>query len=111
MSKYVLLLSYTDQGIRNVRYLGEHVRAFRQAVEEAGGHLTQIYMTLGSVDFVAVLEAPTDEACASIALSLGSVGNFRTTTLKAFGEDELGTISDRIPSLEDEMARVLNEFT
>ena len=111
MPTYVLLLQYTDEGIRNVRYLGEHIRAFRQAVEDAGGHLPHIYLTLGSYDFVAILEAPSDQDSASITLSLSSVGNFRTISLKAFGEDELDAISRKVPSLEDEMSRILRGFT
>ena len=110
MSTYVLLLNYTDTGVRNIRYLAEHVRAFRQAVEAAGGRLPHMYMTMGGFDFVAILEAPDDEACATIALGLASVGNFRTVTLKAFGEDSLGAIAERVPSLEDAISRIVEHL-
>jgi uncharacterized protein with GYD domain len=35
---------------------------------------------------VVVLEAPDDDAIAKFVLTLGSAGNVRTTTLKAFPE-------------------------
>jgi uncharacterized protein with GYD domain len=35
---------------------------------------------------VVIVEAPNDEAVARLALALGSAGNVRTQTLKAFSE-------------------------
>ena len=37
---------------------------------------------------VAVLAAPSDDVAAKLVLSVASQGNVRTTTLKAFPEDE-----------------------
>ena len=111
MPSYVLLLTYTDQGLRNIKYLPQHVNAVRRAVESAGGRLPSIYLTMGQYDLVAILEAPSDEVCASISLGLSSLGNVRSTTLKAFSEDELPAVVDNIPSLEDEFSRILREFT
>ena len=110
MSRYVLLLNYTDEGMRNIKYLPQHINAFRQAVEAGGGRMTDVYLTMGQYDLVAVIEAPSDETCVSIALALSSLGNMRSTTLKAFGEEDLATVVENIPSLEDEYTRILNEF-
>ena len=110
MPSYILLLNYTDQGMRNIKYLPQHVQAFRQAVESAGGRLPHVYLTMGQYDLVAIAEAASDEICASIALGLSSLGNVRCTTLKAFGEEELPNIVENIPSLEDEYARILRGF-
>lgn len=110
MPSYVLLLNYTDEGIRNVKYLPQHVNAFRQAVEAAGGHLPHVYLTMGQYDLVVLIEAPTDQACASIALALCSLGNVRSTTLKAFTEEELMDLAEKVPSPEDDFSRILNEF-
>ncbi|MCE2465936.1 MAG: GYD domain-containing protein [Dehalococcoidia bacterium] len=110
MPSYVLLLNYTDEGMRNIKYLPQHVNAFRQAIEIAGGHLSNVFLTMGQFDMVAVAEAASDEVCASIALGLSSLGNVRCTTLKAFGETDLPHIVENIPSLEDEFSRILKEF-
>ena len=110
MPSYVLLLNYTDEGMQNIKYSPQHVQAFRQAVEIAGSRMPAIYMTMGQYDLVAIIEAPSDEACVSIALGLCSLGNLRSTTLKAFGEEDLGSIVENIPSLEDEFARILSSF-
>ncbi len=56
-------------------------------VEKAGGKM-QLYYTLGEYDFVMIIEGPTDEAMAGILACLGSMGNVRTKTLKAWTEAE-----------------------
>ena len=110
MPSYILLLNYTDEGMSNIRYLPQHVNAFRQAVESAGGRMPHIYLTMGQYDLVAIIEAPSDQDCMSIALGLSSLGNVRSTTLKAFSEEDLTNVVENIPSLEDEFTRILTEF-
>jgi uncharacterized protein with GYD domain len=41
---------------------------------------------------VAVVEAPDDETATAALLQLGGVGNVRTTTLRAFGREEMDRI-------------------
>ena len=110
MPSFVLLLNYTDEGMRNIKYLPQHVSAFRQAISVAGGQLSHVYMTMGQFDMVVIVEAASDVDCATLALGLSSLGNVRCTTLKAFGEDDLPLIVENIPSLEDEFSRILREF-
>ncbi len=52
---------------------------------------------IGHYDLVSVVEAPDDETMAKIALSLGSQGNIRTETLRAFTEDEYREIIAGLP--------------
>lgn len=54
------------------------------------------YYTLGRYDLVWIVEAPNDEAIASLTLSLGSLGNVRSETLKAFTMDETAKIIERL---------------
>lgn len=48
----------------------------------------QVFYTMGKYDFVAVIEVPKDEAVMAILLCLGSMGNMRSTTMKAWTEEE-----------------------
>jgi uncharacterized protein with GYD domain len=57
-------------------------------VEKVGGKLIGGYYTFGEYDVVIVMEAPNDEAVMSLMLKVGSAGNVRTKTLKAFTADE-----------------------
>ena len=88
MATYIVLIDYTDQGIRNIKDSPSRLDAARQAMKDLGGELKDTYLTLGAHDLVAVVEAPSDEVLAKFALTIGSQGNVRTTTLRAFTETE-----------------------
>jgi uncharacterized protein with GYD domain len=54
-----------------------------------GGEIKTVYMTQGSFDLVFVAELPNNyEKVAVFVLKLGSLGNVRTMTLKAYSEDD-----------------------
>ncbi len=97
MSTYVLLANYTDQGIRNIKDSPGRVDAAQALIRELGGEMKQFYLTMGAHDMVVITEMPSDEAAAKLALKLGSLGNVRTTTLKAFSEPEFRTIISELP--------------
>jgi uncharacterized protein with GYD domain len=97
MSTYIMLANYTDQGIRNVKESPKRADAARDLAKKCGAEMKELYLTIGSHDLVALIEAPGDEAVAKFALKLGSLGNVRTTTLKAFNEREYRTIIETLP--------------
>src|ERR1700736_5160281 len=86
MSTYVILLKWTDQGMRQVRDSPNRLDKAKSALRDMGGHFTAFYMTMGDYDLVAVYEAPDDAVAARFSLMLGMLGNVRATTLKAFPE-------------------------
>ena len=88
MSNYILLLNYTDQGIRTIKDSPKRVNAARELARKYGAELKDFYLTMGAYDIVSIVEAPTDEAATQFVLALGSLGNVRSTTLKAFTEAE-----------------------
>jgi len=92
-----MLVNYTDQGAKNMKGVPERFLASRQALENMGGRLHGYRLTLGEYDAVVTIEAPDDEAYATFVLNLAALGNVRTTTLKAFSEEEsfriLGNLS------------------
>lgn len=92
MARYVSLLNWTDQGIRTVKETINRAKAARQAFEAGGGKLIDAYWTLGQYDVVVVFEAPDDETATRLAMSLGMKGNVRSTTMRAFGEQEMTRI-------------------
>lgn len=86
MSTYVLLATYTDQGIRNVRDSPRRLDAARKELKEMGGEFRHFFLTMGEYDIVAIYEAPDDAVAARFSLQLGMLGNVRTRTLKAYPE-------------------------
>ena len=98
MSTYVVLINFTEQGIRTISEWPDRVDNARQAIEKAGGRLQQVFLTMGEYDVVAIVELPNDEVAASVLLSLGRLGNLKSTTLKAFPEQEARKIIQGLPS-------------
>jgi uncharacterized protein with GYD domain len=86
MPTYVVLVNFTDQGIRSVKQTTERNDHGGEIAEKHGMKLEQAYWTVGPYDMVAVFEAPDDEAVSAHLLEIGSLGNIRTTTLRAYDE-------------------------
>ena len=97
MPSYLSLINWTDQGVRNVKDSPQRFDAFKQAVEAAGGRIIFLYMTMGAYDLATLVELPSDETMARMVLAVGTLGNVRTTTLKAFTEAELRSIIGGLP--------------
>ncbi|MGQ0797186.1 MAG: GYD domain-containing protein [Methanobacteriota archaeon] len=87
MPHYISLLKWTDQGIKSVKESPKRADAAKSLVQSLGGKM-DIFYTLGEYDAVAVSEAPNDETVLQALLQLGSQGNIRSTTLKAWSVDE-----------------------
>jgi uncharacterized protein with GYD domain len=88
MPNYVILVNWTDQGIRTAKDSPKRVQDFKNAVERSGGKMVNGYYTMGQYDFVVTVELPDDESAMSLMLATGMRGNVRTTTLKAFSLSE-----------------------
>ncbi len=84
----VMLLNWTDQGIKNVKDSPKRLDAVKKLAKDMGGEVKSFYMTLGMYDLVLIVDMPNNDKLASFALKLGSLGNVRSTTLKAYSEDE-----------------------
>ena len=61
MATFVVLASFSDQGIKNVKQTIERADAFKQMATKAGATIKDIYWTLGAHDVIAICEAPDDE--------------------------------------------------
>jgi uncharacterized protein with GYD domain len=86
MAAYVLLIKWTDQGMRQIRDSPNRLDKAKAMLRDMGGQITAFYMTMGEYDMVATYEAPDDAVAARFTLMLGMLGNVRSTTLKAFPE-------------------------
>ena len=91
LPSFVVLGNWTDQGIQNVSDAPKRIKETHSMVEDAGGKM-QLFYTLGKYDFVMVVEVPSDDDMMAILLCLGTMGNIRTRTLKAWTESEAAKI-------------------
>ncbi len=92
MPTYVSLVKWTDQGIKDYRDSPSRAADFSKLVESLGGRIREILWTVGEYDIVTVTEFPDDEAGTAALLRVGSLGNIRSTTMRAFSADEMGSI-------------------
>src|SRR4051812_22092264 len=92
MATYIALLQYTDQGIRNVKDTTKRASAAADLGSKLGIKLTSALWTLGQYDLVLVAEAPDDESMTALMLKLGSLGNVKSQTLRAFTSSEMESI-------------------
>ncbi len=97
MATYVLLISYAQKGIENIKQSPSRLDGVKVLFKSMGGELKQFYLTLGRYDAIVIAEAPDDETAAKLALTIGSAGNVRTETLRAFTEDEYKKIIAALP--------------
>jgi uncharacterized protein with GYD domain len=93
---YIILIRFTDQGIRNVKDTTRRADAIRTEAEKMGCKFTTYYWTFGEYDAIGILEAPNDEAAMEFGLKAGSLGNIRTTTLRAFTEEEMAKVTNKL---------------
>ena len=88
MPTYMSLINFTDQGIRNIKESPKRLDATRKALNKLGGELKVFYLTQGTYDGVLIFEVPDEEKLTTFLLTTGSAGNVRTTTVRAFTEEE-----------------------
>jgi uncharacterized protein with GYD domain len=96
LPRYVSLIKYTDQGIRDVGRSAQRVRSDSQENARYGVTLASLYMTMGEYDFVGIWDAPDDESMTAALLHHGRKGNISTVTMRAFNLTELKGIVDRL---------------
>jgi uncharacterized protein with GYD domain len=92
MANYILLASYTEQGIKGIKDTVKRTEAVRELAKKAGLAMKESYWTLGAFDVVAVFEAPDDESMTAFSLSVAKLGNVKTQTLRAFTAKDMGDI-------------------
>ncbi len=92
MPRYVVLVNWTEQGIRNVRETTQRAQRVRQLVEQMGGRMDTLLWTQGRYDLVGLMEAPDEETAAAVGLRVGMGGAVRTETLRAYDAEEMGRI-------------------
>ena len=96
MAVYVGLISFTDQGIRNIKDTVKRGDAAIGEAEKMGMKIVEEFWTMGAYDAVVLFEAPDDETMSAFMLKIGSLGNVKSHTLRAFRRSEMEEILAKI---------------
>ena len=88
MPHYISLMRWTTAGRAGLPAWRDRVEDGERLIEESGGKLVGVWVTLGQYDVVEVFEAPDDETALEIVTKLGAGGGEDTETLRAFTREE-----------------------
>jgi uncharacterized protein with GYD domain len=97
MPAYISLFNFTEQGIKTVKDTVQRAQMVKKQAEAAGGRVIGVWWTLGQYDGMIIIEAPDDTTAMRQLIANGMAGNNRTTTLRAFSEDEMTHILGGMP--------------
>ena len=96
MATFIGLINLTEQGIRNVKDSPRRFEAFQAMAEKLGVKVKNVYYTLGQYDMLVVIEG-SEEAVTAALLTVSSLGNVRTQTLRGFTLEETKGIVSAMP--------------
>jgi uncharacterized protein with GYD domain len=96
VASYVCLIQFTDQGIRNIKDTVKRGDAAMAEAQKMGMKMVEEYWTMGAYDGVFVFEAPDDKTMSAFILKIGSLGNVKAQTLRAFRRNEMEVILEKI---------------
>ena len=97
MPMFILSLNWTDQGIRSVKESPKRAQAARELAKKVGVDIKEVYLTSGASDLVVIVDSPNGDNVAKFALALGSQGNVRTRTARAWPESEFKKLISELP--------------
>jgi uncharacterized protein with GYD domain len=92
MAEYLMLFRFTTKGAEKIKESPNRVKDAKKLFEAGGAKVKAFYAFLGRYDTAFIVEAPDDETIVKLSLKLSSLGNVHTETLRAFNEDQYGTI-------------------
>ena len=96
MARYITLIQFADQGIRNIKDTVKRGDAATAEAEKLGMKIIEEFWTMGAYDGVVLFDAPDDETMTAFALKVSSLGNVKTHTMRAFRKEEMEGILAKI---------------
>ncbi len=97
MQSYVILIKWTEAGAAAAKNTVNCINSARTTAQNNGGRLVAQYWTQGEYDEVRIMEFPDDESLAAAMLYIGSRGFVRTQSMRAFTEDDMKRIIEKLP--------------
>ena len=94
---FIMSLNFTDQGIRGIKDAPKRAKAARDLAKKLGVEIKHLYLTSGDADLVVIIETANGDNMAKFALALGSLGNVRSRTARAWTAEEYQKIVAALP--------------
>lgn len=91
MAKYLIIASYTAEGMKGVISKGGTARrdAVAKTVADMGGQIESFYFAFGDEDAYVTVELPDNTSAAAIGMAVGASGMVRTKTVVLLTPEEI----------------------
>jgi uncharacterized protein with GYD domain len=96
VAKYIVLINWTDKGVAEAKETTARAKKAQEMAKSLGGTLETLYWTLGRYDIVGIADMPDDATMALFGAKVGGLGSVRTETMRAFTENEIGSIFGKL---------------
>lgn len=96
MATHIVLINFTEQGMRNIKDSPARAHAFKDVAKRLGVEVEGVYWTSGRFDGVLLMKAPDDETAEAVTLTLGKSGNVHSQTLKAYDQPAMEKILGKL---------------
>ena len=97
MPMFICTLNWSEQGIRSVKESPKRAQAARDLAKKLGVEIKEVYLTSGDSDLLLILDTPNGDNVAKFALALGSLGNVRSRTARAWPQAEFQKLISELP--------------
>jgi uncharacterized protein with GYD domain len=99
MAKYLIVASYSSEGVKGVLSKGGSARvaAVKESLGQLGGSVESFYFAFGEDDAYVVVDLPDNVAAAAIGLQVGASGMVSTRTVVLLTPEEI----DRAAQVEN----------
>ncbi len=94
---FIMSLNFTEQGIRNIKDAPKRAQAARELAKKVGVEIKHVYLTSGDSDLVVIADTANGDNMAKFALALGSQGNVRSRTARAWPMEEYAKLVAELP--------------
>ncbi|MFO1460001.1 MAG: GYD domain-containing protein [Verrucomicrobiota bacterium] len=88
MTRYLVLLQFTERGLKNLNMSTARAHAFAKAAQKAGVTIEGQYWTVGRCDGALILSAENRGRIHALLATLAAAGNVRPEALETFTDEE-----------------------
>src|SRR4051812_32960087 len=96
MASYLVLLRFTEQGLKNIKDSPKRAASGTAMAKKMGVKIREVFWTLGAYDGALILDSPDEETVTAWSLSMGALGFIKTETLRAFPAREFASILGKV---------------
>jgi uncharacterized protein with GYD domain len=96
MATYVVLLKFTEHGVKDIKDSRKRAAELKAHAKKHGIEVKEQFWCMGAYDGLLIFDAADDETATAAMLSLSMRGNVTTQTLRSFRETEIDKILGKL---------------